>query len=103
MVKKIKRPNPEMIDDENPEWTEEDFAKARPAREVLREHFGEAAAVEMLKPKPRGRPRLANPKMLMSMLFSQDVIDYFRSTGAGWQSRINDALRDWIKDHTPTP
>jgi len=28
-------PNPELIDDENPEWTEEDFARARPAREVL--------------------------------------------------------------------
>jgi hypothetical protein len=26
----IKRPNPELIDDENPEWTEEDFAKAVP-------------------------------------------------------------------------
>jgi hypothetical protein len=27
---KMKRPNPELIDDENPEWTEEDFAKAVP-------------------------------------------------------------------------
>jgi hypothetical protein len=26
----MKRPNPELIDDENPEWTEEDFAKAVP-------------------------------------------------------------------------
>jgi hypothetical protein len=27
---KMKTPNPELIDDENPEWTEEDFAKAVP-------------------------------------------------------------------------
>jgi hypothetical protein len=26
----MKKPNPELIDDENPEWTEEDFAKAVP-------------------------------------------------------------------------
>ena len=33
-----KRPNPEMIDDENPEWTEEDFAHARRPSELPEEH-----------------------------------------------------------------
>lgn len=102
MARKMHRVEPEMIDDENPEWTAEDFARARPAREVLREQFGDAVAAEMLKPKQRGRPRLAKPKVLLSLHFSQDVIDYFRSTGAGWQTRINAALREWIKDHNPS-
>ena len=35
-----KRPNPELIDDENPEWTEAMFKQARPAAEVLPELFG---------------------------------------------------------------
>jgi len=35
-----KRPNPELIDDENPEWTDADFSRARPAAEVLPELFG---------------------------------------------------------------
>ena len=38
-----KRPNPELIDDENPEWTAQDIARARPAREVLPGLFGKKA------------------------------------------------------------
>lgn len=30
----MKKPDPELIDEENPEWTEEDFSRARPAREI---------------------------------------------------------------------
>lgn len=50
-----KKPNPELIDDENPEWTKEDFALARPAREVLPEIFGEEIAREILKSSERRR------------------------------------------------
>jgi hypothetical protein len=46
-----KKPNPELLDDENPEWTAEDFAKARPASDVLPRIFGEQTAREMLKPR----------------------------------------------------
>lgn len=35
-----KKPNPEMVDDQNPEWTVQNFAKARPASEVLPQLFG---------------------------------------------------------------
>jgi uncharacterized protein (DUF4415 family) len=41
----------------------------------------------------RGRPRLGTPKKLVSLRLDQDVIERFRSSGAGWQSRINAALR----------
>ena len=34
-----RKPIPELIDDENPEWTEADFARMRPAADVLREHL----------------------------------------------------------------
>ncbi|KAF3999203.1 hypothetical protein [Glaciimonas immobilis] len=46
MVKKV---DPEYISEDNPEWTAEDFAKSRPARDVLPELFGKKAAAEMLK------------------------------------------------------
>lgn len=55
-----KKPNPELIDDENPEWTAADFAKARPASEVLPQIFGAKVARDRLK--PRGRPRAEHPK-----------------------------------------
>lgn len=51
MDKKTRRVDPEMADDENPEWTAKDFARARPARDVLPEIFDKAVANEMLKPK----------------------------------------------------
>ena len=50
-----KRPNPALLDDDNPEWTAEDFARARPAAEVLPELMGTELAAEMLQPKKTDR------------------------------------------------
>jgi uncharacterized protein (DUF4415 family) len=93
-----KKPNPELLGDENPEWTEEDFAKARPAREVLPQIFGENVAKTMLK--PRGRPRSAFLKERINIRLSHDVIEYFKSEGEGWQTRIDTALRQFIAKHS---
>lgn len=41
----------------------------------------------------RGRPKLDEPKRSTTLRLDQDVIDYFKSGGPGWQTRINDALR----------
>jgi len=51
-----KRINPKLIDSENPELTNDDFSKMRPASEVLPEIFGTEIAKELLI--QRGRPRL---------------------------------------------
>ena len=45
----------------------------------------------------RGRPRLDNPKRQVTLRLDGDVIDRFRETGPGWQSRINEALRTAVK------
>ena len=94
-----KRPNPEQIDPDNPEWTDADFARARPASEVLPELFGTQAAQTMLK--PRGRPRSEVVKERITIRFDADVLEAFRSTGKGWQTRMNDAMRDWVRAHSP--
>ena len=44
-----KKPNPELIDDENPEWTTEPIARARPASEVLPQIFDAQVAQEVRK------------------------------------------------------
>lgn len=93
-----KRPNPELTDDDNPEWTDADFARARPASEVLPELFGNQAAQTMHK--PRGRPRAEVVKERITIRFDADVLDAFRSTGKGWQTRMNDAMRDWVRAHS---
>ena len=43
--------NPELIDEENPEWTEADFAQAKPAQEVLPQIFNKKLAEKILHPK----------------------------------------------------
>ncbi len=93
-----KQPNPELIDDENPEWTDEKFARARPASEVLPELFGAQVAKTMLK--PRGK-QVAPTKRAVTVRYSPDVLDAFKATGAGWQTRMDAALKDWLRTHSP--
>lgn len=95
-----KRSKPEMADTVNPEWGADDFARARPASEVLGELFGQAQAAEMLKPR-RGRPVAAAPKEQVSLRLDPAVLEAFRASGSGWQTRINGALSDWLKEHDP--
>jgi uncharacterized protein (DUF4415 family) len=45
----------------------------------------------------RGRPKLAETKQLVSVRYSPKVIDYFRSTGDGWQSRMDDILLKYVE------
>ena len=48
----------------------------------------------------RGRPKSANPKQLVSVRYSAEVIEYFKSTGEGWQSRMDGVLRQYVSRHS---
>ncbi|MCH8181190.1 MAG: BrnA antitoxin family protein [Proteobacteria bacterium] len=96
-----RKPNPERLDNDAPEATEEWFAKARPAKDVLADLMGADVAKEMLKPK-RGRPPASRPKEHVNIRLDADILDAFKDRGAGWQTRINTALRDWLKTHPNT-
>ncbi len=79
--------------DDNPEWTDEDFATARPASEVLPK---EAVAALVRKV---GRPRgsTSSIKEAVSLRIDRDILDRFRASGPGWQTRINEALRKAVQ------
>lgn len=47
----------------------------------------------------RGRPKSDNKKLLVSVRYSPEVVAYFKSTGEGWQSRMNEALREYVERH----
>lgn len=47
----------------------------------------------------RGRPKSDNRKLLISVRYSPEVVAYFKSTGEGWQSRMDEALREYVKRH----
>lgn len=74
---------------DNPEWTEEEFARARPAREVLPPEFF-AGLAELRK---AGRPRKAHKKVSVTLRLDPDVVSAFKSDGEGWQTRMNDTLK----------
>jgi len=46
-----------------------------------------------------GRPKSPRRKVLLSVRYSPEVVEYFRATGAGWQTRMDDALKEWLKEH----
>lgn len=73
---------------DNPEWTAEDFANARPFAEVF-PHFAESIR------KKRGKQK-APTKISTTIRLSPEVVEHFRKTGSGWQARIDGALREWI-------
>ena len=92
------KPDPEKIDELAPEATDEWFRAARPATEVLPDLVGATAARALLVPK-RGRPFSANPKEHVNLRLDTDVVSAFRRTGRGWQTRLNDVLREWLRTH----
>ena len=51
--------------------------------------------------RQRGRPAGSGIKEQVAIRFDRDVIAAFRASGSGWQTRMNDALKDWLKTHTP--
>jgi len=79
-------------DPDNPELTAEDFAKGRPAREVLPPEFFEA--VKRLRGQ-RGKQK-APTKELVSLRLDRDVVAHFKATGERWRTRINETLKKAI-------
>ncbi len=78
-----------VIDDEMPEWTEEDFARAKSIFAIP--ELAEFA--EFIR--KGGRPTLPESvrKKRVSIMLDPDVLAHFRATGKGWQTRMNAALR----------
>jgi len=60
-----------------------------------------AACLELRRKvlKPRGRPPKETPKEPIHIRLSPEVLAYFRATGKGWQTRIDEALKEWIAGH----
>ena len=76
-------------DPDNPELTDTDFARMRPATAVM-------PNLVRLARRARG-PQKAPTKQLVSLRLDRDVLAHFRRYGRGWQSRINTTLRKAVR------
>jgi uncharacterized protein (DUF4415 family) len=47
----------------------------------------------------RGRPAGSGTKQQVAIRFDRDVLAALRATGPGWQTRVNEAMREWVKSH----
>lgn len=74
-------------DPDNPPLTDAQLRRMRPAYQVRPE-----LVAAQLRRGP-GRPKSEQPKQQVTLRIDRDVLDKFRATGEGWQSRINQALR----------
>jgi len=86
-----KKPNPTRIDDDNPEWKAADVKAAAPLS-------GLSATLQAKLRRARG-PNRAPTKERITIRLSPEVLQSFRASGEGWQSRIDGALKDWLKAH----
>lgn len=88
-AKKNATPTDWIDPDDAPELTDEFFAHAD-------EYVGDTLV-------RRGRPKAESTKLALTVRYDADVIEAFKATGKGWQTRMNSALREWLKTHSPTP
>jgi uncharacterized protein (DUF4415 family) len=92
MPKSLKTAEEPWIDpDDAPEWTEDMFRRAAVwhGDKLIRPADG-----TLTKP---GRPKSDNPKQQVTLRLDRAVLEGFRATGPGWQSRINAELRKALK------
>lgn len=87
--------------DDFPEAGDDFFKNARKGPEVLAELMGKKAAQKFLAKnqamiRKRGRPKLAQTKKEIKLRIDPDIVDAYKALGAGWQTRMNDALRGAI-------
>jgi len=112
---RAKKVNPELIDADNPEWTAADFARAVPFSALPKaeqkmllslkgatiKHVSDAEREAQKKRRQGERGKQVTPtKMMVTMRLSADVLEHFRATGPGWQTRIDEYLKKWVKSQT---
>jgi uncharacterized protein (DUF4415 family) len=80
------------------EWTEDQFDRAELAvgGKVVEPAQGTVS-------RPRGRPKKIDPKVHTRIRLSPQVLRHFRATGPGWQTRIDEVLRQWVASRRKSP
>ena len=77
-------------------------ALLRSVDEMHRRDFAAVHTPEQIAARRRGRPvgsTKRSPKVATTIRFDADLLATFKASGAGWQTRVNEALREWLNAH----
>ena len=77
--------------EDNPEWTDEDLARAKPFKEVLPKIYAN------WERNRGGRPPVKEPKVLIGFRLAQDVVSRVRASGRGYNARVEKVLREALE------
>ncbi len=89
----MKKPNPEMIDGENPEWTDTMFANAKPASEVFPDLVAHSEKRKRGQRGPQKKPR----KVLIALRLERSTVEAYKASGRGYQTRMAAVLEKHAK------
>jgi len=89
MTNELKPPPDDF--DENPEWTEENFARAKPFKEAFPEQYAS------WKKNKGGRPPVEQPKVHIGFRLAADVVKGVRASGPGYNARVEKVLREALE------
>lgn len=78
------------------ELKKENIRSMRSAKEVLPKKL-----LDSLPKRKRGErgPQQKPKKVAVTVRYSPEVVEYFKETGEGWQTKINNVLKEWIRKH----
>ena len=87
-------PKAPLIDSEGEvrELTADDLKRFKPARDVLPQSLQKTLGIRGAQKSPT--------KVSTTIRLSPDVLAAFKSEGNGWQTRIDTALKDWLRTHS---
>jgi uncharacterized protein (DUF4415 family) len=85
--------NKSKIDNENFEWSAEGLKKSKTFADLP-----ESLKTKLASRKLRGAQVLPT-KVSTTIRLSTEVIEAFKASGSGWQTRIDLALKEWLRDH----
>ena len=77
-------------DPDAPEATDEQLGQAKPFTDVF------PALADAMRKNVGGRPKSENPKVAVSLRLDQEIVARFKASGPGWQTRMNNALREAV-------
>lgn len=81
--------------------TDEEDAKITAAalRDIDAQPLSDEEMKQLRPHQGPGRPLGSGKKSAISVRFDTEIVDAFRRSGAGWQGRMNEALKEWLSSH----